>query len=372
MKILLQLLLLLIIIQANSTAISLESYQQNTSVKPLIIAVQYDQTFVQKNKEGKLTGPIVDLCDLIAKELKRSYIFKEMSLNEIVIALQKGTIDVAATTMLITAEREKLFDFSTPLGETRPSVLTLYKVKHEHPWIEAIELFLSWRTLKIIFILLAVVMSLGIVMWLMEKKYNPEDFSRSPFKGIAAGIFWAGSILASGLCLGINLRTLKGRILGLIWMMLCALALGAFIASLTHSLTDQLEDMQLLNDADLRYMHLGIKKGASQLQTIKDIGSHYTLYDTDEDAINALLKGQIDGYISPEARAYYFANRMFKGQVSVFQTSLRGYLYALAMPMNSPLRRPINAAILKLLDNSSWESLLKDYGLEKVPNRSVF
>ncbi len=334
--------------------------------QPLIVAIQYDQTFIQKDKEGKWTGPLIDFWTAVAGELKRPYVFKEMSLNTIITALRQGTVDVAATTMFVTSERERMFDLSTPFGEGHPAILTPYRIKHEHPWIEAIEIFLSWRTLKAILVLLVVLVFLGIVIWLIERKDNPEDFSQTSLRGIAAGIYWAGSILASGVCLGVNLKTVKGRFFGLLWMMVCALALSAFIASLTHSLTAQLKEPQPLDETDLRYMRLGIKKGSAQSQAMREMGVNYAFFDTDENALNALLKGQIDGYLCPEARAYYFANRALSGQVSVYQTNLKGFLYAFGMPKESPLRRPINMAILKLQENSTWESLLERYGLERA------
>ena len=334
--------------------------------RPLVVAVQHDGTYTQKDKDGNLTGPMVDFWALIARELKRPYVLRQMSLSNVLTALEHGTIDVAATTMFITAERERLFELSTPLGESRPALLTPYRVKHEHPWIEAVEVFMTWRTVRVISLLLAVVICLGIAMWLIERKENPEDFSKSFLWGTAAGIYWAGSTLASGLCLGINLKTTKGRFFGLVWMMVCALALSAFIASLTHSLTDQLQETQALDDTDLRYMHVGVKKGSVQAQMIKETGGYHTLFDTDEEAVKAVLSNQVDGYLCPEARAYHFANYAYSGRVSVYETSLKGYLYSLAMPKGSALRRPVNIAILKLMANSTWESLMERYGLEKV------
>ena len=358
----------LILIAALAGVISVQPVKAQNAMpdRPLIVAVQHDGTFAQKDKDGNWTGPMIDFWALVARELKKPYVLKQMNLAGVITALQNGTVDVAATTMFITAEREKLFELSTPLGEARPALLTPYKIKHEHPWIEAIEVFLTWRTVKIIFFLLVVVFLLGIVMWLIERKGNPEDFGNSFIWGVPAGIYWAGSTLASGLCLGVNLKTTKGRFFGLVWMMICALALSAFIASLTHSLTGQLQESQALDDTDLRYMHVGVKKSSVQAQMMKERGGYHSLFDTDEEAVNAVLSNQIDGYLCPEARAYHFANYAYKGRVSVYETNLKGYLYSLAMPAGSPLRRPVNVAILKLMANSTWETLMERYGLEKT------
>jgi polar amino acid transport system substrate-binding protein len=332
--------------------------------RPLIVAIQYDQTYTSKDKEGKWTGPMVDFWKLIAQKLGQPYIFKEMSLNKIMVALDEGTIDVAAITAFINAEREERFDFATPLGEGRHAVVTPYQPKHEHPWMAAISVFFTWGTLTVLLILLATLLLLGVSIWFIERKRNSEDFGPTARRGVGAGIYWAGSTLASGLCFGIYLRTLPGRILGLIWMIVCGLALSAVIASLTHSLTDQLRQLQVIEDDEFRYMHLGVKSGSVQVDMLREAGGYYTLFDTDEAAMNAVLNGQVDGYLCFETRANFFANREYSGRISVYATRLKAHLYALAMPRQSPLRRPISVAVLRLMEDSVWESLLDRYGLE--------
>jgi ABC-type amino acid transport substrate-binding protein len=84
--------------------------------------------------------------------------------------------------------------------------------------------------------------------------------------------------------------------------------------------------------------------------------------------MNAVLNGQVDGYLCFETRANFFANHEYSGRVSVYATKLKAHLYALAMPRQSPLRRPINIAVLRLMNDSVWESLLNRYGLEEASN----
>ena len=352
---------------SNAAAGSLDPAETFTE-RPLIVAIQYDQTYTTKDKDGNWTGPMVDFWKLIAQELGQPYTFKEMSLSNIMIALEEGTIDVAAITTFINAGREERFDFSTPLGEGRHAVVTPYQPKHEHPWMAAIGVFFSWGTLTVILMLLVTLLLLGVSIWLIERKRNPEDFGRTRRRGIGAGIYWAGSTLASGLCFGIYLRTLPGRILGLLWMIVCGLALSAVIASLTHSLTDQLQQMQVVEDDEFRYMHLGVKGGSVQMDMLREAGGYYTLFDSDEEAMNAVLNGQVDGYLCFETRANFFANHEYSGRISVYATKLKGHLYALSMPKESPLRRPINIAVLRLMNDSVWESLLNRYGLEGASN----
>lgn len=150
-------------------------------------------------------------------------------------------------------------------------------------------------------------------------------------------------------------------------MILCGLALSAVIASLTHSLTDQLQGTQVIEDEEFRYMHVGVKKGSVHVEMLKEAGGSYTLFDTDEDAVNAVLNGQVDGYLCLEIRANFYANSEYKGRISAYSTKLRSYPCALAMPRQSPVRRQINVAVLKLLDESAWDFLLDRYGVERIP-----
>lgn len=128
--------------------------------------------------------------------------------------------------------------------------------------------------------------------------------------------------------------------------------------------------MQVIEDDELRYMHLGVKSGSVQVDMLKEAGGYYTLFDTDDEAMNAVLSGQIDGYLCFETRANFYANGEYSGKISVYSTKLKAHLYALAIPRESPLRRPINVAVLRLMDDSVWESLLDRYGLERVSSQT--
>ena len=75
-----------------------------------------------------------------------------MVFDELLIALQNGSIDFAIDTIYVTAERQKLIDYSFPFGNSRLAVATLPQ-EISHPWWTAIRLFFSWGTLKIILFL---------------------------------------------------------------------------------------------------------------------------------------------------------------------------------------------------------------------------
>ena len=277
-------------------------------------------------------------------------------------SLQNGSIDLSADAVIITSQREQLFEFTVPIASTRVAVATLHDTE-DHPWLAALKLFFSWGTLKILIILLMILFLLGFIFWRIERKGNPEHFGEGLIRGIGSGIYWVGSTMTSGVCFGVSLKSVGGRVLGLFWMLICALALSAFIASLSSSLTTHhLSEMKFGADK-LRRMHLGTEAGTVPASMIEKIGSRTSFLKGEEEVLKALVSRKIDGFIYDEATLQYYAEGKYRGIITVHPTSLKEIVIAFGMPHNSPLRKPINISMLKLLDEPVWESILSRYGL---------
>ncbi len=194
--------------------------QRGTTV---VVGVVHDPPYIIKTKTGGWTGLNVDLWKGISQELKVDYVFKEMTFSEILDALKNSQIDISIESFFLIAERIKDIEYSVPFGSTRLAVATL-PGRLDHPWLAAIKIVFSWGTLKVMGILFVVLCILGFSFWLAERKSNPEHFGEGFMKGVGAGIYWVGSTLASGVCIGIALKSLPARILGLLWMLSCAVA----------------------------------------------------------------------------------------------------------------------------------------------------
>jgi len=165
-------------------------------------------------------------------------------------------------------------------------------------------------------------------------------------------------------CFGVSLKSITARILGLVWMLTCALAISALIASLSASLTASRSMADVIDDETLQGMHLGALKDTSWEKVMKGIGGNYTLYPVADEIIPALFDGRIDGFLYDEITLNYLAKNEYKGRISVFPTDLKRRHFAFGLPQNSPYRREINYALLTLIDKPEWPVILKKYGLE--------
>ncbi|MDQ5986244.1 MAG: hypothetical protein CSYNP_01963 [Syntrophus sp. SKADARSKE-3] len=329
----------------------------------IIVGIAHDPPFAFRNEQGKWVGIMVDFWYAIAQELKIDYSFKEMTPEEILEALRTKTIDFSCNAIFMTEQREKSFEFTVPVATARIAVATLHG-EDDHPWMSAVKIFFSWGTIKMLIALLIILVLLGFIFWFIERDSNAEHFGAGLLKGVGSGVYWVGSTMASGVCFGVSLKSLAGRILGLLWMLVCALALSAFIASLTSSLTTNRMNEQKITGDNLRSMHLGTEAGTVPASVIDKIGSRITYYKDEEAVLRALMGRKIDGFIYDEATLQYYAEGKYRGIITVHPTSLRELVIAYGIPNHSPLRKPVNQVMLKVLDEPLWESILGRYGLD--------
>ncbi|MFJ1267406.1 substrate-binding periplasmic protein [Legionella lytica] len=66
------------------------------------------------NERGEIKGFDIDLGRLIAKQLGKEVVFDSMQFSSILPALSMGQVDAAISTLTITDQRKKNFDFSSP------------------------------------------------------------------------------------------------------------------------------------------------------------------------------------------------------------------------------------------------------------------
>jgi polar amino acid transport system substrate-binding protein len=337
------------------------------SLRPLQVGITHDPPFTIKTEEGKWTGLNVEVWRYLARELKVDYVLQEMTPAEIMKGLADGRIDLTICALYITAEREKLIDFSTPLGSSRIMVAAVPE-KIEHPVHAALRIFLSWGTVKVMGFLAFLLLLAGFTVWVIERKKNPEHFGGGLVRGWISGIYWVGSTLASGVCVGINLKSLTGRLLGLLWMFVCALVLSAFVAGLTSSLTLKSLSAESISVKTLRTLRLGAIKGTVYTSMLDRLHIPYKSFSQIDDALQALVNKSIDAFLYGENGLRHLVERDYKDRVSLYPSEFRRAPYAFGIAPTSNLRKPVNAVLLDFMDDPLWEQLQDRFGVaEAVP-----
>lgn len=83
-----------------------------------MVGVKVAPPFITKLEDGTLGGVTIGLWRTIARNLGISYRLRELRLPDLLAALEAGTVDVAASALTVTADRERRMDFSHPFFNT--------------------------------------------------------------------------------------------------------------------------------------------------------------------------------------------------------------------------------------------------------------
>ena len=328
----------------------------------LIVGVVNDPPITMKNEKGQWTGFDVDLWRYIAVDMKLDYELKEMTFKELQNALQTGTIDLSIAALFETAHRHRLFDFSTAIGSTRLAV-AVPEGRDPYPWLRVMKIFFSWDMIKTVLVFIALLFALGFILWRIERDLNPDHFDGHPVKGIGTGAYWVSSTLAAGACFDVALKSLPARLIGLLWILLSALAFSAFTASLASTLVSEQQQIQVYNMNKLRGLNLGVLGGTLQHSLARKMGGKYAVFNSEVDALRALKTNKIDGFFIDELPLHYYAAKDTEKRFRIHTTEFKPQRYAFAFPKGSPLRRPLNLALTRIMEKPEWEALASRYGL---------
>ena len=80
----------------------------------LVFVTSADYPPFEYRVKGKITGFDVELGEMIAAELGKEIEFQDMQFSSLLAAVQSGMADAAISTITITEDRKKNFDFSDP------------------------------------------------------------------------------------------------------------------------------------------------------------------------------------------------------------------------------------------------------------------
>src|SRR5215510_13009111 len=122
--------------------------------------------------DGTWKGLAVEMWSMVAEQLHVDARFKGMSRSELIDAVSKGEARFGIGALSITAERLQRVDFSAPIDFTGVGILV--------PYVQRTALgilrdgLLSATFLRLVGVLLVLLVVVGTIFWLVERRHNPE------------------------------------------------------------------------------------------------------------------------------------------------------------------------------------------------------
>ncbi len=331
--------------------------------RELVVGTKEAPPFAMKATDGSWTGLSIDLWQQVAEKLGVKYrLVEEPSVQSLLEATKRGDYDLSVAAITITADRERNVDFSQPFYNTGLGIAV--SVQSVSVWYEITQTMTSLGFLQAVGALIGISLAVGALIWLFEHRHN-EDFGGGAARGLGASIWWSAEAMTQASTGHRGPKTLGGRTLAILWMVMSIITIAVFTASVTSALTTR-QIRGLVNGAeDLPRVRVGAVTGSATTGFLDGEHIRHRDFDKVQDGFRALTSGTIDAFVYDKPLLSWTAEQQFPGSVQVLDTVFEPQNYGMAMPAGSRYRKAIDVAILEAIHDDAWKDTLFRYLGEK-------
>ncbi|MED5387572.1 MAG: transporter substrate-binding domain-containing protein [Pseudomonadota bacterium] len=328
------------------------------SAAPLTVAVKASPPFSFQSGD-RWDGVSVELWEQIAEQAGYEYRFRPYkTVSDMLTAIELGQADVAIGAISVTADRERRLDFTQPMYRGGLGIATRTEASG---WLTTLRALFSWKFLSAVLALGLVLLLVGLLVWWVERKKNPEQFGGTASQGIGSGFWWSAVTMTT---VGYGDKapvSMAGRIIGLVWMFASIITISGFTAAIASSVTVNQLQTRVAGVGDLPRVQTAAVEATSGEQWLVGEGISHRNYPNLEKAMRAVVLGEVDALVADAPVMRYLLREREASNVLVLPKLAREESYAFAVANGSTLREPIDQAMLDILPSQEWRQVLNRY-----------
>jgi polar amino acid transport system substrate-binding protein len=335
------------------------SAQQASPETKIVVGVIEAAPFAMKDPAGGWHGIAIDLWDAVAADLNLSYELREYTIGSFQQAIESGEA-AAVVTSIASAEAEPRMEYSHPYYSTGLGIAV--PTDGGLPgWLVVLENLVSWDFLKIVVFVVVLLLLVGLAIWRLERRINPEQFAQGR-GGILDGLWWAVVTMTTVGYGDKAPKTRGGQLFGGIWMLAAVILVTVFTAQVTAALTVSSLHGRVRGPSDLVHVQAGvIADSPAQVQLSRQMGVKAAGFTDFDKGLQALAGGDIDAFVASRPLLRHYIANNYAGELRVLGATFLRQDYAIALPLGSTLRKPINASVLKFIQSDEWDAILREY-----------
>lgn len=325
--------------------------------RELIVATKEAPPFAMKGPGGTWHGISIDLWRHVADQLHLKYRFVEANtVQDLITATSRGEADAAVAAITVTATRAQVSDFTQPYYQSGLGVAVMGGVAN---WLPIVRTFLSLRFLQAILVLLVIALIVGILVWLFERRQN-SHFGGTPVHGLTSGIWWSAVAMTQAGAAQNAPSSLPGRLLAIVWMIVSIITVAIFTGGITSAITTHQLQGLVRNVNDLHSLRVGVVNGSSSMEFLDQQRVAHRGFADPTAALDAVNAGRIDAFVYDRPLLKWTVHGRFPA-LEVLRVTFDPQNYAIALPLNSALRAPLDVALLEAVSSEWWQQVMYQY-----------
>jgi ABC-type amino acid transport substrate-binding protein len=337
-----------------STAPKAEATTTTPSDRELVIATRSVPPFAFKKETGEWNGLAIDLWRDIATQLGLKYRFVEApTITDLIDGVSTGKYDLGVGAITVTSAREQKVEFTHPFFSTGLAIAT--QPSSDYPILSTLSEFLTMEILQIVLIVIGSTILVGFLIWYLERRSNEA-------LGSAGEGFWSSlSMLLTSQFSEPGPRTMIGRVIAVAWVFASIILMTFFTGFVASSLTVQSLHGRVQGVSDLPKMRVGAVKGTTGATWLSDTLIPATSYEKIQEALQAVEAGKVDAVVYDAPVLQYLQKTMYQDRILILPDKFAPQEYALALPLGSPLRRPVNQQLLSIKEKDAWRKKVFEF-----------
>jgi ABC-type amino acid transport substrate-binding protein len=327
---------------------------------PLKVAVYDAPPYGHLEPDGSIDGVSVDLWRRAAESLGRKYhLIPVAQMEKILQGLERKDYDAAIGAITITPARVARVDFSYPTHRSGAAGA----VRQDTGPMAALANYGSVLTelAPLIALTFALLIVMGVAMWLAERPMRPRNHE-SAVDTLHDGVYWAVVTMTTVGYGDKTPKTTAGRVIAILWM----LASVALVSILSTSIVSRMTAERVvgglrLTEADLGGKRLAAVAHSSGAEYLDERHLRYAPFDDLAGALSALDRGQADAVVNSIGALQYLIAARFKNTIKTPQGVLEPAYMAIALPPGSPLKKPLDEALVGITGSPEWRQIEDSY-----------
>ena len=302
-------------------------------------------------------GFSIDLWTYLAEQVGLDYeIARYDAFPDMLAAVETGEADVAIANISITLEREEKMDFTLPFFESGVQILL---TSNDNSMLATLRSIFSPFLLLALFGGFVALLCMGMLMWFFERK-RQDIFGETAREAAFPAFWWALLLIIAGEYVEKKPRTVLGRLFGVAMVIASLFVISIFVANITAAVTVNALSGNVDGIEDLDGLRVGTTEGSTTSAYLDLRGIAHRGFDSLDALFDAAFETEdqaLDAIVFDGPILAYYVRTEAPVDARLIDRTFRREDYGIALTQDSPLREPLNRALLRARENGVLDEL---------------